>query len=110
MNSFGPDNQVIHCFLDVSIGKQCIKITVRNLLFFDITNFQNHIIVSFSMILFFYQKELRVMMHTKIKDFMGKAKSCQNHERSCISGYRLRKLKKGCYRELLRKSKHFGHF
>ena len=78
--------------MDVSIGKQNIKIMKNNVFWHKkllksrrLMHLCKNMIISFCIILL--QNLLHVMRHTKSKEFKEKRKSCQNHEGSCISGY-----------------------
>ena len=93
------DNQVMNDFMDVSIGKQNIKI-MKNIVFLHkkhsksrrLIHLCKNVIISFCIT--FLKNLSRVMRHTKTKEFKEKSKSCQNHEGSCISGYIFRNPKK----------------
>ena len=78
--------------MDVSIGKQNIKIMKNNVFWHKklsksrrLVHLCKNMIISFCIT--FLQKLSRVMRHIKTKKFKEKTKSCQNHEGSCISGY-----------------------
>ena len=78
--------------MDVSIGKQNIKIMKNNVFWHEklsksrrLVHLCKNMIISFCIT--FLQKLSRVMRHIKTKKFKEKTKSCQNHEGSCISGY-----------------------
>ena len=50
------------------------------------------------------------MRHTKAKEVKEKTKICQNHEGSCIFGYRFRKPKKVVNLQYRKKAQHLGTF
>ena len=78
--------------MDVSIGKQNIKIMKNNVFWHKklsksrrLIHLCKNMIISFCNT--FLQNFPRVMRHIKIKQFKEKIKNCQNHEGSCIYGY-----------------------
>ena len=102
--------------MDVSIGKQNIKI-MKNNVFQDkilsksrrLVHLCKNMIISFCIT--FLQKLSRVLRHTKNNEFKEKIKSCQNHEGSSISILGIYfEPAKSCYSQVLRKRTNFGHF
>ena len=78
--------------MDVSIGKQSIKVIKDNVFWHKkvsksrrLVHLCKNMIISFCIT--FLQKLSRVMRHIKTKKFKEKTKSCQNHEGLYISGY-----------------------